>query len=289
MTKKLIKPSWYINEFYNKNKTAEEWLCEIWKRHQFDQDNIGLPYSIHTLSTKEQEEHFIDSLFNTSNDKILNCLKATPAQPIRYPAISDIFIMYHTLTNTNYYKHHPQRILFEEAIASLLHGHTLSRDQHRAFYEMYNTPWCVFNENHEQDNWCPKKDYIYLTGIPVSIDPAYKKEDTIKILNTKLNKWVGKIQSIQKQFDRWHESKILAVFDLMRWHRIKRNEYTNIGLHKLIWPQNRVSKLTGGEVNPYDDIDHSIGLANQVITSNVISSLLILCEAVKYKNEIITT
>lgn len=79
---------------------------------------------------------------------------------------------------------------------------------------MYKTPWCAFYDNYQQDSWCPKKEMEYLSGIPVSIDPGYAKEDTINILKKKLNVWIGKIQGIQFQFDSWQERKILAVLDL---------------------------------------------------------------------------
>ena len=154
---------------------------------------------------------------------------------------------------------------------------------------MHKTPWCAFYENHRKDSWCPKKERVcfYLSGIPLSLDPAFLKKDTITLLKRKLNAWIGKPQNIESQFARWQESKILAVFDLKLWFKIQRIEYTNIGIHKLIWPSGRVSDLIGDEVNPYDDIDHSISLANRVIEQSVISSLLIMCQTRKFKKETI--
>lgn len=158
-------------------------------------------------------------------------------------------------------------------------------EQKIAFHEMHETPWRVFYENYQQDSWCPKKEREYLSGLLFSLDPAYSKKDTFTVLKKKLNASVGKIQDIQHQFDRWQDSKILAVFDLRLWFKIQGIQCTNIGIHKLIWPRGRVSNSTGNEVNPYDDIDHSIDLANKVINRNSISSLLIMCEARKYKRE----
>ena len=61
--------------------------------------------------------------------------------------------------------------------------------------------------------------------------------------------------------------------------------FNNIDIHKLIWPDGRVSKVTGEGVNPDDDIRHSIDLTIQIIDCNVISSLIMLCEGRKFKKE----
>ncbi len=284
MTKELTKPSWYDDEFYNKNRTPEEWLYELWKRVQFNQDEIGLPYSMRSLSIKEQEKHFIEFIFDPQIERILNLLQPTPPQPIRYPSVSDIFIMYQLLTNTDWYKNNPSRDAFESAISTITKKGTLSKEHQVAFLEMYKTPWCVFYENHQQDNWCPQKEMEYLSGIPLSIDPGYAKEDTITILKEKLNAWVGKVQGIQFQFARWQERKILAVFDLRAWFKIQGIKFTNIGIHKLIWPDGRVSNATGDFVYSDDDIAYSIDLAERVIDKSTISSLITMCEARKFKN-----
>lgn len=287
MTKKPTKPNWYDDSFYNKSRTPEEWLFELWKRYQFKQDEIGLSCSIYILSKEEQEKLFIEFIFDQRSEKLLKYLEATPPQPIKYPSVSDLFIMYHRLVNTDWYKNHPKREVFEDAISVINSNGTLSREQKIAFCEMHKTPWCVFYENHQQENWCPKKEkeMEYLNGIPLSLDPGYIKKDTITVLKKKLNAWVGKIQDIRKQFDRWQESKILAVFDLTYWFKIQGIEYANIDLYKLIWPDRRFSALTGEEVNPYDDIDHSINLANKVIDRSPISSLFCLCETRKASKE----
>lgn len=114
----------------------------------------------------------------------------------------------------------------------------------------------------------------YLSGLLFSFEPAYSKKDTLAVLKRKLNASVGKLQDIKVQFDRWQESKILAVFDLRLWFKIQGIGFTNIGIHKLIWPKGRVSSSTGHKVNPYDDIEHSIDLANKVIDrSSIINRL----------------
>ncbi len=285
MAKKLIKPSWYDEEFYNKNRTPEEWLYELWKRNQFRLGDIGLSHSTPSLSLHEQEKYFIEFIFDPRIENYLSYLEATPPRPIRDLSVSDIFIMHNLLTNADWYKNHPKRHAFESSISTIAEKRTLPKEQMRAFYEMYKTPWCVFYENHQQDSWCPKKENVYLSGIPISLDPGYLKEDTIAILKKKLNACVGKIQDIRSQFERWQSSKILAVFDLMLWFKIRRIEYSNIKLHNLIWPAGRISKLKGNEVNPYDDIDHIISLTNRVIDDGPIRSLMVLCQARKYKKE----
>lgn len=289
MTKELRRPSWYNDEFYNKSREPEEWLYELWKRYQFDQDKIGLANSIYTYPIKQQEKWFIEFIFDKQIEKFLNnFLEATPPHPIRYPSVSDIFLMYHQFINSDWYKSNPNREAFESAISTITNEGTLSREQNIAFIEMYKTPWCVFYENHQQNDWCPKNEMKYLSGIPLSLDPGYAKKDTDKILKKKLNAWVGKLQGIQVQFDRWQESNILAVFDLRLWFQIQRIEFKKIDIHRLIWPNGRVSNTTGEGVNPYDDIDHSIDLVNRVIDKSPICSLLTMCNARKYKKETVT-
>ncbi|CZG74386.1 TPA: hypothetical protein JBE90_12110 [Legionella pneumophila] len=286
MTNELKRPSWYDDKFYNKIRTPEEWLFELCKRYQFKQDEIGLPYSIYTYSIKQQEQCFIEFIFDQQIEKFLSVLvQAKPPQSISYPSVSDIFIMYHLLIKTGWYKNNQNRDAFESAISKITNEGVLSREEMRAFHEMYNIPWCIFYENHQQDNWCPKREMEFLSGIPISLNLGSSKQDTIKILKRKLNAWVGKLQGIQFQFDRWQESKILAVFDLTLWFQIQKKELTKIGTHKLIWPNGRVSNSTGEEVNPYDDIDHSIELVNRVIDKSPICSLLSMCEARKFKKE----
>ncbi|AMV13829.1 hypothetical protein SCO11_01985 [Legionella pneumophila serogroup 1] len=285
MTKELARPDWYNDEFYNKTRTPEEWLYELWKRDRFNRDKTGLPHSIRKLPIKEQEQYFIDVIFEQKIEKMLSFLKPTPPKPIRDVSISDVFIMYHLVTNTDWYKNNPHREAFESAISAITNKDSLSMEQKIAFHEMHETPWCVFYENYQQDSWCPKKEMEYLSGLLFSLDPAYSRKDTLTVLKRKLNASVGKLQDIQVQFERWQESKILAVFDLMLWFKIQGVRFTNIGLHKLIWPKGRVSSSTGQGVNPYDDIDHSIKLANKVIDRSSISSLLIMCEARKFKKE----
>lgn len=285
MTKELIKPTWYDDEFYNKSRTPEEWLFEFWKRVQFNQDETGFPSSFHMLSVKEQESHFISLILNQQIEKFLSSIKASPPQPIKYPSVSDIFIMYHLVKKSEWYVNNPNRDAFERAISTILNKGTLSSEEKVSFGEMYNKPWCAYHENHQQDNWCPKHEIEHLTGIPISIDPGYAKKDTIEILKKKLNAWVGKLQGVQCQFERWQESKILAVFDLTLWFKIQRVQYKNIDIHKLIWPNGRISSLSGEEVNPYDDIDHSIDLANRIINKNILGTLLMMCEVRKFKRE----
>ncbi|STX43940.1 Uncharacterised protein [Legionella donaldsonii] len=286
MTKELTRPLWYDDEFYNKILTPEEWLYEVWKRYQFNQGNIGLSHSVHQLPIKEQEECFREFILAKEIDKFLNFfVTASPPQPIRYPSVSDIFIMYHLLINTDWYKNNTNREAFESAISKIINKEGLSREQNLAFHEMYKTPWCIFYENHQQDSWCPKKEIECLTGNSLSFDPGYVKEDTITILKEKLNSWIGKIQRIEVQFDSWQDRKILAVFDLRIWFKMQGIKITNIGIHKLIWPKDRISNSSKEGVNRDDDIKHSIKLVNKVIDRSVISSLLMMCEARKFKNE----
>lgn len=292
MTNKLTRPSWYNEEFYNKTRTPEEWLYEIWKRNQFKQGKISLHFSVNSLPLTEQEQCFVEFIFEQGCEKFLSLfLKAAPPQPIKYPSISDVFFMYHLIKSSEWYKSHSKREAFESGIPAFINNETetLSREQKEAFLEMHETPWCAFHELHPQEDWCPIKEIGYLSGIPLSLDPGFIKADTVKVLKKKLNGWVGKLQDIRLQFDRWQESKILAVFDLMLWFKIQKTEYSKISLHNLIWPSGRVSNLTGEEINPYDGIDDKVGLATRVIDDSTVCSLLSLCNTRKYKNEMIDT
>ena len=97
MAKELTRPSWYNEEFYNKNITSEEWLFELWKRVQFNQSETGLPNSFRILPIKEQGKYFVEVVFDQQIEKFISLVEASPPQPIRCPSVSDIFIMYHLL------------------------------------------------------------------------------------------------------------------------------------------------------------------------------------------------
>ena len=281
--KKLTRPGWYDDRFYNKNRTPEEWLFELWKRHAFNQQFC----TIHLLSIKEQEKRFLEVIFDTQSDKYLNFVEAIEPQPIRHPSVSDVFLMYHQLTNTDWYQNNSNSEEFENAISAITENRSLSREQQVAFMEMQKTPWCIAYENHQQDNWYPQIEIEHLSGIPILLDQGYDKKDTIAILENKFNAWIGKKKrrQVQDQFDTWQESQILTVFDLKIWFEIQKTKINNIDIHKLIWPDGRVSKVTGEGVNPDDDIRHSIDLTIQIIDCNVISSLIMLCEGRKFKKE----
>lgn len=278
---KLIRPTWYNEEFYSKERSPEEWLFELSKRYALEQQL----HVISHLEIAEQEKCFIKNIFNEQIDKYLHLIESIESQPIRYPAISDIFLMYHQLINTNWYKQNPNREKFESAISAIINDTNLSPEQEMSFREMQKTPWCVTYEHHQQDNWCPKIEMERLSGIPLLLDPGYKKKDIIAILKRKFNGWVGKSKrrGIEEQLNIWQESQILAVFDLKLWFEIQKVKITNIGIHELIWPYGRVSEFTGEEVNPYDDIDHCIDLVSKIIDRNVICSLITWCEGRKFK------
>lgn len=100
MIKESIRPGWYDDKFYSKKKTPEEWLFELWKRVAFNQQF----HAIHLLSIQEQEKRFLEVIFDTQSDKYLSSVEAIEPQPIRHPSVSDIFLMYHQLANTDWYQ-----------------------------------------------------------------------------------------------------------------------------------------------------------------------------------------
>lgn len=285
MKKTIAKPDWYQEEFYNKNRSPEEWFFEIWKRDKFNRDDLGFQSSIRVLPIEEKKKCFLDIIFFKDIDKILAGLQATPPQPIKHLTVSDVFRMANLISNSDWYKNQPNKELFESAIITITKEEELSREQKIAFSKFYDTPWCAFHENNQDKTWYPNQDIAYLSGIPISLDPGYVKEDTAKQLNTHLTRWVGKLQDIQQNFIAWQESNILAVFDLITWFKIQDIKYSKIGLHKLIWPSGRLSIATNEFVNPHDDIDHSIKLTERVIGRDVLRTLAIMCEARKYKKQ----
>jgi hypothetical protein len=286
MAETLERPDWYNEDFYSKKRTPEEWLYEIWKRDKFNRDDLGFPFSIRLLSAEKRKKCFQEIIFLNDIKEFLSGLQATPSQPIKHLTVSDVFRMANMISNSDWYKSQPDRELFESAIASMTNGTELSKDQKIAFNKFYDTPWCAFHEKSNDKTWYPNKDMIYLSGIPISLDPGYAKKDIINQLKSKLTRWVGKLQDIELKFNTWQDSNILAVFDLMTWFRIQDIEYSKIALFKLIWPQGRLSMTTKEYVNPDDDIDHSISLVVRVISRDVIRTLAVMCEARKHREQI---
>jgi hypothetical protein len=285
MTKKIARPKWYNDELYNKHRTPEEWLFELDKRYNFKRDKIGIPQPINKLPQSKQEYLFQEYIFSEEIESILDVLQPTSRQPIKYPSVSDIFIMYHSLINSDWYKSHPKRLTFENAFLKKLNNGILTGRQKDVLMEMHDTPWCVFHKDHEQENWCPNKDFHYLTGIPISLDAFHSKESICTDLKNKLTAWAGKPHDFLSKLETWHESKILAVFDLMTWLEIRQIKYTKIDLYELIWPKGRISKITGEVVEPNGAIKNSIKLADEVISPGYIKLLVMICEDRKLKNE----
>lgn len=285
MTKTIEKPDWYKEDFYNKKRTPEEWLFEIWKRDKFNREDLGLPCSIRILPVEEGKKLFLKFIFLNDIERFLAGLQPTPSQPIKPVTVSDAFRMVSLIANSDWYKNQADKELFESAIAAIDRGDELSTEQKIALNRFYDTPWYAFHENSHDKTWYPNKDIAYLSGIPMSIDPSYAQPDIISQLKNLLKRWIGKLQNIELKFDTWQESNILAVFDLMTWFKIQNIKYKNIELHRLIWPDGRYSLTTNDPVNSDDDIDHSIKLVKRVISRNVIRTLTIMCEARKYKEQ----
>lgn len=281
----MEKPDWYQEEFYNKKRTPEEWLFEIWKRDKFNRGDLGLPYSIRILPIEEIKKHFLKFIFFNDIDWFLAGLQVTPSQPIKPVTVSDVFRMASLITNSDWYKNQADKELFESAIEMITRGDELGIEQKAVFNRFYDIPWCTFHENCQDKTWYPNKDIAYLSGIPISLDPSYAQPDIISQLKNHLKRWVGKLQNIELKFDTWQESNILAVFDLMTWFQIQNIKYKNIELHRLIWPDGRFPPGTNNPVFSDDDIDHSIKLAERVINRNVIRTLAVMCEARKHREQ----
>lgn len=283
----MEKPDWYQEEFYNKKRTPEAWLFEIWKRDKFNRGDLGLPCSIRILPIEEIKKHFLKFIFSNDINWFLAGLQPTPSQSIKPATVSDVFRMASMIANSDWYKNQPDKELFESAIATITKEGELSMEQKIVFNRFYDIPWCTFHENCQDKTWYPNKDMAYLSGIPISLDPSYAREDITTELDNHLKLWVGKLHEIEQKFDTWHERKLLAIFDLTLWFQIQNIKYKKIDLHRLIWPKGRSSLTTGEEVNPDDDIAYSMNLAERIINRNVIRTLTIMCEARKYKEQTI--
>ena len=281
----MEKPDWYQEEFYNKKRTPEEWLFEIWKRDKFNREDLGLPYSIRILPIDEIKKHFLKFIFSNDIDWFFAGLQPTPSQPIKPITVSDVFRMASMIANSDWYKNQPDKELFESAIAAITKGDELTIEQKSVFGQFYDIPWYAFHENSHDKTWYPNKDIAFLSGVPISLDPSYAKEDITTELDNHLKTWVGKLHEIEQKFDVWHERRLLAIFDLRMWFQIQNIKYSKIGLHKLIWPKGRYSLTTDEVVNPDDDIAYSMNLAERIINRNVIRTLTIICEARKYKEQ----
>ncbi|MFZ2315624.1 MAG: hypothetical protein WAW86_08230 [Gammaproteobacteria bacterium] len=281
MAKSIERPDWYQDEFYNKQRTPEEWLFEIDKRIKFDKDELNIPFSIRLLTLEEKKQLFLKVIFYNEIENYLSQLDEIPSQPIKHLTASDVFLMEKLLSNSEWYKEHPNREIFESAIEASANGEKLNEKQKIAFNQFHDLPWQSFLRNSSEKTLHPNKYIPYLSGIPLSIDPSYSKQDITKLLNINLTSWVGKLQNIELHFNTWQENKILAVFDLMIWFKMQNLEYTKISLHRLIWPKGRFSLTQDEYVNPENDIEHSIKLMERAINENVRRMLAIMCEARK--------
>src|SRR4051812_9842942 len=115
MKKALEKPDWYPLDIYSKRLTTKEWLYEIWKRDKFNRDDI-FPFSMRLLPKEEIKKHFKNFVFSKDIEHFLSYLKPTPQQPIRPLSISDVFRMFSLIIRSNWYKEHPDKKIFENAI-----------------------------------------------------------------------------------------------------------------------------------------------------------------------------
>lgn len=285
MAKSLERPDWYREEFYNKNRTPEEWLYEIHKRNKLASDKLNWPVSFWALSIEAQRELFLKIVFADDIDVFLSNLQPTPFQPLKPLSVSDVFRMHMLITNSDWYKNHPKKELFERAIFAITNEQMLSIQESAAFSEFFETPWHSFHENSLDENWYPRKDIIHLSGNPMSLNINASKEDIRLLLNHYLAQWLPKkkLQDVELRFPSWQESKILAVADLKLWFRILGQDYDNIDLHKMLWPKDRISQITGERVNPYDDIDRILNEVERVFNDSTVCTLLNLCEQQKFK------
>jgi hypothetical protein len=285
MTNKIEKPEWYPLPIYNKKITPEEWFYEIFKRVAFKNTLSLSNSSIHLLEASVKANLYLEKISENNLVEFLRTMiYPIPGKPIKPLSISDVFRLYGLIKKSNWYQNHPDKIIFESAVDTLTNGNELNQEQKIIFSKFFDTPWYTFHENSTNKVWNPLKDFTYLNGVPVSIDPGYAKEDTAKELKNLLSAWVGKLQDVSYKYDSWQTCNILAVFDLMMWFKIQNITCTKIALHKLIWPKGRISKKIDGLVNPDDDISLIIDLVDKVISSNVLRTLLLVCENRKCKN-----
>ncbi len=292
MAKKIELPEWYSAERYDKKLSPEEWLYEIWKRNTFNMDKTELPISIRLLPIEDQKRWFIESVFANDIENFCAGIKAKQAQAIRDLSVADVFRMFFLIAESNWFKTHQDKELIQGAIHAITSGEIPTPEQHLIFDKFSDIPWHSFHEKTNDEAWYPNKDINYLTGIPVSLNPGYDKNDSSKQLKSALTSWVGKLHDIEKKFDLWGGCKMLAVFDLATWFNLQGVKYSKIDIHKLLWPHGRISSIKEKRsaddslVNPYDDIDQIFDLINRDISLNVIRTLIHICENRKFHRNI---
>lgn len=277
MSKKIEMPDWFPRALYTRELSPEEWLFEIYKRAFF---NCQPPY---ILSKELKADYFKGMIEHDDRQGLLEKLRPQLGQPIKTMSVSDVFRLCSLITNSSWYQNHPDKAVFESAIDTLAKGGQLSEGQKIIFARFYETPCDVFHESSNQERWFINREITHLSGVPVTIDPCYNKDDCSKELKRILKQWVGKQHDVSTKFDTWLEYKILAVFDLRVWLKIQEIKYSNIDLHNLLWPKGRISSHSEDLVNPYDDIDRIIEESEKIITLSTVRMLWLACESRKYQ------
>lgn len=282
MTHQIQMPDWYREDFYNRTRTPEEWLFEIWKRDRLNMDCLCFPFSMRILPPEEQEKRFLEVIYLDDMDGFVSELKAIPRQPTKALSVSDAFRVVAFIRNSELFKTHPDRDLFEGAFQAMTNGELPTGEQRRVFEYFYSIPWYSLHENSDEEEWDPNKYISHLSGILISIDPNSTKNDIAKQLKIFLAGWDNKNRDIYQQFGAWRKFNILGLFDLIMWFKLKNINHSKVALHKLVWPEGRPSSTQKQTVNPHDDIDYCMKLINSVININVAYALLRLCEQRKY-------
>ena len=284
--KSLELPKWYPLPIYEEIQidNAELWLYEIYKRVRF------LPVVENSTLTLEQKINEFYKIFENNIEDFLKNLIPKRSVPIKPLSVTDVLRLASLIKKSNWYKSNLDKDLLEDSIEILANDGTLSEEHKIVLAKYYDTSWHIFHGNSIDEDWLPNQDFTYLSGIPISIDPSYYKDEVADEIKRLMKNWVGCPKGITNRFVSWYGSKIFAIFDLCMWFKIIGSNYNKITIHNLVWEQGRrgySSKEKSDTVNPYDSIDGIMELVKDAISPSTMRSLWLMCEGRKYQQELV--
>ena len=119
MSRPIEKPEWYpLLVHKNKNTLSpEEWLYEIHKRIEFN-NNLSFPNSfIHLLEPAARANLFLEKISANNLDEFLfTHVCPTPGKPIKNLSISDAFRIVSLVKKSTWYQEQTDKEVFEGAI-----------------------------------------------------------------------------------------------------------------------------------------------------------------------------
>lgn len=274
MSKSLEKPNWYPLEIYEKKLTPEEWLQEIFKRLNLD-ELLANPF----LDSQIQMSFFESIILKNQVKNMTQELRNELPRPIKPLSVFEILRLAFQVLRSQEYQTHPDKKNLETALTTIVEGGTLNQDQKRIVSRFIEIPYNEFLINYSNQNI-----NSYISGLPIAIDPTFDRKDILFEMRRLLNKWQPKKKLrplSQTIFKSWSEKKVLALFDLQVWYKIKQINYSKMDLARTLWPNPPESKLKDSTVDLKDFIDEALKLTKKVINLGTFRPLFFACESRK--------